>query len=71
MQSEDANVGKYTGLHETEKITQASLKGTNDDLCKLTLSGEKCNRDDDTINTSKDNDFKENCKRPCGKCLMP
>lgn len=40
MQSEDANVGKYTGLHETEKITQASLKGTNDDLCKLTIRRE-------------------------------
>ena len=43
------------------------MKFRNDDLAKLTIRGEKCNKDYDTINTSKDNEVKKNWESPLEK----
>lgn len=43
------------------------MKRTNDDLAKLTIRGEKYNKNDDKINTSKGNDLKKSWKRPLEK----
>lgn len=48
------------------KIIQASLKLTDEDPAKLTR-GENCSKDDDVINTSKENDVKKNWESPFGK----
>lgn len=56
--------------------TQAFLKLKNnsdfheidhDDLAELTIRGEKYKKEDDKMNTSKDNDLKKSWKKALGK----
>lgn len=50
-----------SGFHEVDHNDQA----------KLTVSGKKYEKDDDKMNTSKDNDLKKSWKKTLGKRTLP
>lgn len=55
--SESANDGKSQAFKKLKN--NSGLKLTDEDPAKLTR-GENCSKDDDVINTSKENDVKKN-----------